>query len=337
MSSLTETQEQLGEVIDGLVTRDFTGRGIAYPLYQAARGQHGLPLTMKSAVRLKNELSLGDRVVIVTGFPSRSWLIRGLTETDGPAGAAYLARFLEQTTGCVPILLMESSLHQFGEVALRSAGLIVSDLETALKSKPGPPKASVAAVVDFPVDAAAAADQADEFFRTIQPKALISIEFPGQNSAGGCYNVSGREIPTDLIPKAEILFKQAQEHGAFTIGIGDGGNELGMGTIHETVVNHLQADVVPVTEVDELVVACISNWAAYGLGAALAFLAKQPELIQQVSIGRITSALTNAGAIDGLTSYTDANNDGTLPATNAALQEMLYATVDMYVRGWNKG
>ncbi|QSO51289.1 DUF4392 domain-containing protein [Alicyclobacillus curvatus] len=336
---LTESQIRLGEVLDGLVTRDFTGRGIAYPLYQAARARKESPLIMSTAVRLANELSVGDRVVIATGFPSRSWLIRGLTETDGPAGAAYLARFLEQTTGCVPILLMEESLRRFGEVALRSAGLIVSDIDTAMKSKPGPPRASVAAVVNFPVERGAAVNRIDEFFRVIAPKALIAVEFPGQNQDGRCYNVSGREIPSDLIPKVEELFKSAREHGVLTVGIGDGGNELGMGTIRNTVVAHLEnGDIVaPVTGVDELIVACISNWGAYGLGAALSFLRGQPELLRTVSIERITTALANEGAIDGLTAYTDPNNDGTLPSTNAALQEMLHATVSMYVKGWNKG
>ena len=58
-----------------------------------------------------------------------------------------------------------------------------------------------------------------------------------------------------------------------TIAIGDGGNEIGMGNIAETLS---QLDIrASKTHCDELLVADVSNWAAHGLIALLAVMAGQ--------------------------------------------------------------
>ncbi|TDF92734.1 glutamate cyclase domain-containing protein [Paenibacillus piri] len=330
---------RLGEVIDALVSKDFTARGISHELYEAARAQTGLPLTMAAAAHLRAHAGIGDRVLIFTGWPSRSWLIKGLTETDGPVGAAVLARALEQTLGVVPILVMEKSLIPFGEVALRAAGLIVSDLETALKSKPGPPSASVAAVIDYPVEWEEGVQAAAPLLQRIQPKALISVELPGANANRKYHNVTAREVPSELVVKADLLFREARSRGIATIGIGDGGNELGMGNVREAIAAHLPKGevIAPATEVDLLIASCISNWGACGLAAAIAALTGKPEVIREIDVVRITDRLVDAGAIDGLTAYVDPKNDGTRHEINRALMKFLHMSVMMHLDGWIKG
>ena len=115
---------RFGEVVDALIAKDYTARGISHELYEEVREQKGAPLAMASVMALAERIQAGDRVMIFTGWPSRSWLIHGLTETDGPVGAAILARALEEAFGIIPILVMERSMAHFGEVALRAAGLI---------------------------------------------------------------------------------------------------------------------------------------------------------------------------------------------------------------------
>jgi hypothetical protein len=330
---------RLGEVIDALVSKDFTARGISHELYDAAREQTGLPLTMAAAEHLRQHVGKGDRVLIFTGWPSRSWLIKGLTETDGPVGAAVLARALEQALGVVPILVMEKSLIPFGEVALRAAGLIVSDLETALKSKPGPPSASVAAVIDFPTSWEEGSLAVDPLLKQIQPKAMISVELPGANAERKYHNVTAREVPSELVIKADLLFSEARKRGIATIGIGDGGNELGMGNVRSAIAAHLYRGeaVAPATEVDILIASVISNWGACGLAAAIAALAGKPEVLRAIDVIRITDRLVDAGAIDGLTAYVDPKNDGTSHEINRALMNFLYMSVTMHLDGWVKG
>ena len=330
---------RLGEVIDSLISKDFTARGISHELYAAAREKTGLPLTMAAAELLRSNVQPGDRVLIFTGWPSRSWLIKGLTETDGPVGAAVLARAIEQGLGAIPILVMEQSLIPFGEAALRAAGLIVSDLETALKSKPGPPSASVATVIDFPIDLSGAGNAAVRVMDELKPSALISIELPGANSEWKYHNVTAREVPSELVIKADVLFQEANRRRVATIGIGDGGNELGMGNVQEAIRANLNKGetVSPVTEVDVLIASNISNWGGFGLAAALLALIGKPEHISDLDVIRITDRVVDAGAIDGLTAYVDPKNDGTVHDINRALMQFLSMAVTMHLNGWNKG
>lgn len=330
---------RLGEVIDSLISRDFTARGISHELYEAARQKLDMPFTMAAAQLLKQNIKKGDRVLIFTGWPSRSWLIQGLTETDGPVGAAVLARVVEQAFGAIPILVMEKSLKPFGEVALRAAGLIVSDLETALKSKPDPPSASVAAVIDFTTDWDEAEQTANDFIDKLSPSALISVELPGANAEGEYHNVTARVVPSELVLKADVLFREAKQRGIPTIGIGDGGNELGMANVKEVIIEKLNKgrEIAPETEVDILIPSSISNWGSIGLACAICALTEQPEVIKEINVVRITNRLSDAGAIDGLTAYVDPKNDGTTHDVNEALMSMLSMTVKMHLKGWIKG
>ena len=329
---------RLGDVIDSLIAKDYTARGISNELYDYVRGSKKAPLAMSAAIELADRVKAGDRVLIFTGWPSRSWLIKGLTETDGPVGAAILARAMEEALGVVPILVMERSLMHFGETALRAAGLIVSDLETALKSKPGPPQASVGAVICLSSQIEEAKLECTAMLNDICPAALISIELPGANKEYKYYNVTAREVPTDLVMKADEAFKEGKKRGILTIGIGDGGNELGMANAAPAVKKHLTGGemIAPATGVDQLIVSCISNWGALGMAACVAAVAGKPEVFDHLDIARVTSRLSDEGAIDGLTAYVDPKNDGTSQEVNIALSKMMSMTLKMHMNGWNK-
>ncbi len=330
---------RLGEVIDALISTDLTARGISHELYQAARETTDYPLAMEAALRLHERVSPGDVVLICTGWPSRSWLMSGLTETDGPVGAGHLARAVEECLGAVPVVVTEESLVRYSEVALASAGLIVSDVQTAVRSKAGPHSAAVAAAIGFTTDWADAEQKAKELFDSLSPAAVVSIEMPGATEQGEFFNVTGRTVPSNLVAKADAVVREATSRGALTVGVGDGGNELGMGRIAhavETLMPRGRA-VTPATPVDVLVVGSISNWGAVGVSAALSALAGKIDLLSRVDLMRITERVSDAGAIDGLTAYVDPKNDGTDAPTNVAFVSMLQTAVKMHSSGWLKG
>jgi hypothetical protein len=95
-----------------------------------------------------------------------------------------------------------------------------------------------------------------------------------------CHNMRGGDI-TRMTRPAHLLFERAKEwdRGLVTLGIGDGGNEIGMGKVPWDVIRRnipnggLTACRVPV---DHLVVAGVSNWGAYGLAAGVRLLRGVP-------------------------------------------------------------
>jgi D-glutamate cyclase len=329
----------LGRAIDAIVSTDYTARKLSPHLYEAAVDRLGEPLAMKAACELAQRVHPGDIVAICTGWPSRSWLMKGLTETDGPVGAAYLARVVEQCLGAVPVYVTHPDLARYGSVGLGSAGLIVTDLETAVLAKQGAHRASAAAVLGLSADWDEARTQARELLDSHSVGAVIAVEMPGANANQEFHNVTGRLVPTELVAKADALIQEARDRGILTIGVGDGGNELGMGYIKDRLGEILDCDPAwaPATDVDVLVVGVVSNFAAVALGAAVAAVAGRPGVLRTVDIARITERLSDAGAIDGLTAYVDPKNDGMSRAATAAIIELVTTAVEQHLEGWNKG
>jgi len=116
------------------------------------------------------------------------------------------------------------------------------------------------------------------------------------------------------------------------LAVGDGGNEIGMGKlpaglIARTVPNG--AEIACVTSCDQLVVAGVSNWGAYGLMAALAALRAdwQPSIAKFLTAERdlaVTQAIVGkAGAVDGVTALGEATVDGFGPEIHGALIDEL--------------
>jgi hypothetical protein len=80
-----------------------------------------------------------------------------------------------------------------------------------------------------------------------------------------------------LVAPLELLFINPDPDGPtrniVTIGIGDGGNEVGMGKVYDRIVNSTvpNASTIACTiSADHLLVCAVSNWGGYALAAALA-------------------------------------------------------------------
>ena len=229
------------------------------------------------------------RVYILTGFP-----IGDSFETDGPAGAMALYR-LCQDLGSDPVILSDKQ--------------VVAALHEDFNCLPLP---------DGTVDDARAA--ADALYRSQPPALLIIIERPGSAADGRCYNMAGIDITARCVG-AEPYLVQAN---CPTIAIGDGGNELGMGN----VLNSLSKfNIQPsVSTCDELVIADVSNWAAYALCAVTRWLS-DPEGGAEHRIQEDLEYLVARGAVDGVTGESTPTEDSFPAAEGERLTQAVHDTL----------
>lgn len=262
--------------IDRLVNLDLGGRKNWY-LYRSARSSK--PLSLRSARMMKDSIKGGEVVMITSGFPI---LPDNNPETDGPPGAVLLARAIEEMGG-VPVFALDE---------------ISEGVHRALIEKVGLERGEVRKV---PVGLDKAREECSALLREYHPQLLISVERPGMNEKGLYHNMSGDEV-TGLVGKVGFLFTEALERDIPTIGIGDGGNEIGMGNISESVRRHIPHgdSIAAETKVDSLIVSAVSNWGAYGLLTALSMITER-SLIHDPEMEReLIEACIESGAVDGV-------------------------------------
>lgn len=114
---------------------------------------------------------------------------------------------------------------------------------------------------------------------------LIAIERVSPGSDGRPHREHGWDMSRESAP-LHLLFQDAGWSPPWTtIGIGDGGNEIGMGVLPSELVAHDIPNgslIAATTPADFLIVAGVSNWGAYGLLAALAALRpdRMPHLLR---------------------------------------------------------
>jgi D-glutamate cyclase len=321
--------EIIGENVDRLVTVEMRSQGIVRgniaQLYSAARERLREPLTMLAAKRLRATVRPGGPVIIVTGAGSWPWMPNG--ETDGPPGAASLARAITLGLGGRPILVSEERKLPPIASSCLAIGLLVDDAPT-LRARHG-----VAAMMPFSTDDAVARVQAQKLLDDWEPQALIAIEKLGPNAKGEFHSLQGINASEDAA-KVQHLFALAAERGILTLGIGDGGNEIGCGLIYEETRRIMPAGsscqcpcgdgMATVVGTDVLAIGTTSNWAAYGVSACLAFLLEDPSLLQDAATERrVIEQCALGGATDGMSGMAIPWVDGTSLEVQQAVVTML--------------
>lgn len=280
------------DVIERLCALDAVGRGIA----RLVR-----PGTMAAAAR---SLRAARRVVLVTGFVPRPGLG---AETDGPSGAVVLGRALcrlgseVRYLGDPPVLpLLRACLRTLGEPA---------------------------DVVALPADPDAALHAAWGVVRRFAPDHLVAVERPGRAADGEYYNARGGTV-TALHAPLDALFLEAARR-VVTVGVGDGGNEIGMGAVRARVARDVPHGrrIGSVVGVHHLVVGGTSNWGAWGLVAHLGLLADRDLLHTTAEEARLTRAMVAAGGVDGLTGAPVPTVDGLPVGVHQGLLRTLRALV----------
>jgi hypothetical protein len=131
--------------------------------------------------------------------------------------------------------------------------------------------------------------------------------------------------------KTHHLFDWIAAHGSkiTTIGVGDGGNEIGMGAIAwETIVAALRtqpaARIASRVATDFALIGGVNDWAAYALALAFARLRGLDAVAESWNAAGcqrlVEHLVTNAGAVVGLTRRSEATVDGL--AMHAYLQPL---------------
>jgi hypothetical protein len=242
----------------------------------------------------------GRRVALVTGFvPQAEWA----AETDGPSGTVVLGRALRQL-GADVVYVADPPVLPLVEACLKALG--------------EPP--DLVAVPAEPVAAVAAARRALGDFG---PTHLVAVERPGRAADGGYYNARGASVG-GLNAPLDALFRGCR-NGAVTVGVGDGGNEIGMGRVRARVVRDVPhgAKIGSVVRADHLIVAGTSNWGAWGVTVHLSLGAGRSLLHGAAEEARLTRAMVAAGGVDGLTGAALPTVDGLPLALHQAFLETL--------------
>lgn len=150
-------------------------------------------------------------------------------------------------------------------------------------------------------------------FVVAQGKVAIYIERSGPASDGKRYTMRGRDISDQF----DSGFDTGHHWGRITIGIGDGGNEIGMGKIpHETIVKNIpNGDLIHCrVPTDHLIVAGVSNWGAYALAAGVFVLkgvTPPADLFDPDREREILEVMVREGPlVDGVTGQQTATVDG---------------------------
>ena len=265
-----------------------------------------------------------SQVVITTGFYVPSAEIPA-AETDGPPGAVLLA------------LVLEACGINTSVVTDELCAPVVSAAVDAYSY----PKSQ------FNVLQTNEENWVDAFFSRQNISHLISVERVGpshtpdswadqqdeSSTAGGdfhtkvpqdhfdrCHNMRGEIIDEFTAPLHQI-FERLPEYfpEAQTIGVGDGGNEIGMGAISwEELDRRIASDhsgLIPCRiATDWNIVAGTSNWGASALAAAVALQKNETGILfkwqrdEQQNV--LESMVSNANAVDGVTKQSEPTVDG---------------------------
>ena len=228
------------------------------------------------------------KALIVTGF----WVIyAGAPETDGPPGAVAIG----------------NALARLGYDVVHVTDKWSKGMMEAVAPEGQP-------VIEFPVAGATeSADFARELLRQEDPSVLISIERCGLVGDGTFRNFRNMDI-SEFNAKVDHLFTQHP----FSVGIGDGGNEIGMGNFKEVIPSMDKLPNNPcVTETTKVIAASVSNWGGFGLVAALSLIKGQNLLPSVEEATEWVRAIVRVGAVEGMTGEKKDWVDGRPPEEDA--------------------
>jgi hypothetical protein len=277
-------------------------------------------------------------VVIATGATcQRIGIDPNIGEMDGPPGAVALARAIGRGLRSVPILLTEEGQVDSLAKAAHSIGLTRTDLRGSLEQATRSAYNTSVVVEGFPSDDEAARKAAISFLDRFVPAAIVTVEKAGMNEVGVYHSSLGFDT-SEGKARIDYLVAQAAERGILTIGVGDGGNEIGMGLIRDAIREHIPygkkcqcpcgAGIAPAVNVDVLVTASVSNWGAYGIIACLSAILSRPDVLHTSELcERAIRGSAWAGYLDP-SGYADIAVDGLPLRIHLAFLELLNIIIE---------
>lgn len=306
----------------------FSSRGYIYRLYEAARREQGQPLTYLAAHTLLTRVQTSDHMFITTGAGGPPLWPVG--EVDGYLGAATVARSMILGTKARVVFVGEERCWGPLQATCRAAGVNLTRAD-------GPSMARAAIFETLPIDDAGSQQRAAQLLDRYSPKVVLAIERLSPNRNEVIHGSSGISW-NDVHAKAQHLFDGARERGITTVGIGDGGNEIGFGVIADAVRKirphgatcqcPCQGGMAARVATDVLVVACISNWGGYGVAANVAFQLEKPDImIDSDTVEGMLRNCVEAGAVDGSTCLPVLADDGVPLVAHRACVDLLNTIV----------
>jgi hypothetical protein len=283
-------------------------RGLKWTMFSIAREHAGMSLVAAAALEFDRPAA---RILLVSGAAVPEHMPVG--ENDGPIGTVVLARALKRIGHTVQILTDPVAAEPFRGL-LRSIGQDIPVLEIGLN--------------DRAMQERLAADH----------DIVCGIERLGGNVNGIIYGATGHSR-APFRANLDHLIRCARASGKRTIGVGDGGNEIGFGNVRErlmaaipryayTGITPCGGGVYSAVETDVLLVANTSNMGAHAITAGLALLRRDLSLCHTAEEEHALAHVgVGLGLIDGGNGQLRPWCDGVPPAANAAVVEVMRTIV----------
>jgi hypothetical protein len=249
----------------------FQGRGIGNFVRPVGAGN--LNTAVDTVVNAK-------KLMLCTGFN----VDRNMPETDGPVGVALLAYACCRAGKQVVIVADALNAHLVREALLILDPGCLKQIEVEVVK------------VQLPADTSELGAMLDKH----EVDVVIHTEVPGRNRDGKYLNMRGISIDAFNAPLDELL-NLANERLLGTVGIGDGGNEAGMGGLTGVppALNGLEMQaVIPASH---QVIAWNSNLGAIALGEFVLASADKGTSCKPGTFNAIVRKLFQEGAVDGVT------------------------------------
>ncbi|NXS94960.1 GLUCM protein, partial [Jacana jacana] len=227
-------------------------------------GDRGIIHLLQQEELLKACLSISHArsVLVTTGFPTH-FTYEPPEENDGPPGDLAIAAVLQALEKEVAIVTDQRAMNL-------NKKIIEEAVQLGILKRPVP-------LLSYQRESD---DSALKFLCENgdpgRPRFdhLIAIEHAGMAADGNYYNARKVNIKHLVDPIDELFLAAQTIPGVATTGVGDGGNELGMGKVKDAVKKHIKnGDVIACdVEADFTIVAGVSNWGGYAIACALYIL-----------------------------------------------------------------
>ncbi|MDZ4688292.1 MAG: DUF4392 domain-containing protein [Planctomycetaceae bacterium] len=307
--------------LDRLIRRDPARRGLI-----GSDAERGPLCAGHLSAAIDHCVRFGQTAWILTGFyiPGGA---QPAAETDGPPGAALLAATLH-ACGFAVRLLTDEPCRSAVTVAAELYGL-PSDVVVCCPQEIDDAERWVTALLsDSSLSHVISVERvgpshSPASWGTIRNQSSPATVFQSQVPPAHwnrCHNMRGEIIDGWTAPLHRVLERVAAERpGVRTIGIGDGGNELGLGAVSwQELRDRLSGPAAPLVPcrvaTDWTILAGVSNWGAMALAAGIAHgrgcLPALQDWNRDGEEARLGELVTRGPAVDGVTRLCEPTVDG---------------------------
>jgi len=234
-----------------------------------------------------------DNVMLCTGFnvDLDNKQKKPMPETDGPLGTAILAYAIHRTGKSVVVVADAHNNHLVREA------LYLLDRFCARQVK----------FETVSVQNEASLQQIQAILDNHSPDALVHTEVPGRNEMGDYLNMRGLPIGGFNAPLDELMSLANGIPGMHTVGIGDGGNEAGMGGLAGVPPAANGEKMQAVVQAENQIIAWNSNLGAIALAELVLAATGKPRSCSAAQLGQIIEKTLKEGAVDGVSRGSVAN------------------------------